>query len=120
MPEVPEGYEISFVGADYEQIVDRDLTVYQPLVTKTVKMNFNVKKASDDSTAVDSKEYTMTVTGKYTAEDGDNAKPNVMPELAEWKGAKGGSFEISDSSRIVVAAKDKAELSAMAEEFKND
>lgn len=47
-------------------------------------------------------------------------KPNVMPELAEWKGAKGGSFEISDSSRIVVAAKDKAELSAMAEEFKND
>ena len=120
MPEVPEGYEISFVGADYEQIVDRDLTVYQPLVTKTVKMNFNVKKAGDDSTAVDSKEYTMTVTGKYTAEDGDNAKPNVMPELAEWKGAKGGSFEISDSSRIVVAAKDKAELSAMAEEFKND
>ena len=44
MPEVPEGYEISFVGADYEQIVDRDLTVYQPLVTKTVKMNFNVKE----------------------------------------------------------------------------
>ena len=120
MPEVPEGYEISFVGADYEQIVDRDLTVYQPLVTKTVKMNFNVKKAGDDSTAVDSKEYTMTVTGKYTAEDGDNAKPNVIPELAEWKGAKGGSFEISDSSRIVVATKDKAELSAMAEEFKND
>lgn len=43
MPEVPEGFEISFVGADYEQILDRDLTVYQPLVTQQIKMNFNVK-----------------------------------------------------------------------------
>ena len=45
MPEVPEGFEISFVGADYEQILDRDLTVYQPLVTQQIKMNFNVKAA---------------------------------------------------------------------------
>ena len=28
--------------------------------------------------AVDSKEYTMTVTGKYEQEEGDNAKPAVI------------------------------------------
>lgn len=120
MPEVPDGFEISFVGADYEQILDRDLTVYQPLVTKQIKMNFNVKEAGDDGKAVDSKEYTMTVTGKYEQEEGDNEKPAVIPELAEWKGAKGGEFSVQDSSRIVVANKDKAALQRVAEEFQKD
>lgn len=120
MPKVPEGFEISFVGADYEQILDRDLTVYQPLVTQQIKMNFNVKAAGKDGKAVDSKEYTMTVTGKYEQEEGDNAKPAVIPELAEWKGAKGGEFAVKDGSRIVVANKDKAALQRAATEFQKD
>ncbi|MFR5555933.1 MAG: family 20 glycosylhydrolase [Coprococcus sp.] len=120
MPEVPEGFEISFVGADYEQILDRDLTVYQPLVTQQIKMNFNVKAEGKDGKAVDSKEYTMTVTGKYEQEEGDNAKPAVIPELAEWKGAKGGEFAVKDGSRIVVANKDKAALQRAATEFQKD
>lgn len=120
MPKVPEGFEISFVGADYEQILDRDLTVYQPLVTQQIKMNFNVKAAGKDGKAVDSKEYTMTVTGKYEQEEGDNAKPAVIPELAEWKGAKGGEFAVKDGSRIVVANKDKAALQRAATEFRKD
>lgn len=120
MPEVPEGFEISFVGADYEQILDRDLTVYQPLVTQQIKMNFNIKAAGKDGKAVDSKEYTMTVTGKYEQEEGDNAKPAVIPELAEWKGAKGGEFAVKDGSRIVVANKDKAALQRAATEFQKD
>ncbi|MBS5050583.1 MAG: discoidin domain-containing protein [Clostridiales bacterium] len=120
MPKVPEEFEISFVGADYEQILDRDLTVYQPLVTQQIKMNFNVKAAGKDGKAVDSKEYTMTVTGKYEQEEGDNAKPAVIPELAEWKGAKGGEFAVKDGSRIVVANKDKAALQRAATEFQKD
>ena len=120
MPEVPEGFEISFVGADYEQILDRDLTVYQPLVTQQIKMNFNVKAAGKDGKAVGSKEYTMTVTGKYEQEEGDNAKPAVIPELAEWKGAKGGEFAVKDGSHIVVANKDKAALQRAATEFQKD
>lgn len=120
MPKVPEGFEISFVGADYEQILDRDLTVYQPLVTQQVKMNFNVKPTGKDEKAVDSKEYTMTVTGKYEKEEGDNEKPAVIPELAEWKGAKDGEFAVKDGSRIVVANKDKAALQRTATEFQKD
>ena len=120
MPEVPEGFEISFVGADYEQILDRDLTVYQPLVTQQIKMNFNVKAAGKDGKAVGSKEYTMTVTGKYEQEEGDNAKPAVIPELAEWKGAKGEEFAVKDGSHIVVANKDKAALQRAATEFQKD
>lgn len=120
MPEVPDGFTVSFVGADYEQILDRDLTVYQPLVTKQVKMNFNVKEDVEDGKAADSKEYTVTVKGKYEKEEGDNAEPAVIPELAEWKGAKGGEFAVKDGSRIVVANKDKAALKRAAEEFQKD
>ena len=118
MPAVPEGYTISFIGADYEQIIDRDLTVYQPLVDKTVKMNFRITKTAD-STSVDSKEYSTVVAGRNTQETGDNAKPAVLPELAEWKGGS-GDFTVTDSSRIVVASKDEAALSYVAEEFKRD
>lgn len=49
----------------------------------------------------------MTVTGKYEQEEGDNAKPAVIPNFAEWKGAKGGEFAWRIDSRIVVANKDK-------------
>ena len=62
----------------------------------------------------------MTVTGKYEQEEGDNAKPAVIPELAEWKGAKGGEFAVKDGSRIVVANKDKAALQRAATEFQKD
>lgn len=120
MPEVPDGLTVSFVGADYEQILDRDLTVYQPLVTKDVKMNFNVKEDKEDGKSADSKEYVVTVEGKYEQEEGDNPVPSVIPELAEWKGAKGGEFAVKDGSRIVVANKDKAALKRAAEEFQKD
>lgn len=120
MPEVPEGLTVSFVGADYEQILDRDLTVYQPLVTKNVKMNFNVKEDKENGKAADSKEYVVTVEGKYEQEEGDNPVPSVVPELAEWKGAKGGEFAVKDGSRIVVANKDKAALKRASEEFQKD
>ncbi len=44
MPEVPDGFEIEFVGADYEQILDRDLTIHQPIVDTTVTVNYKIKK----------------------------------------------------------------------------
>ena len=120
MPEVDPGFEISFIGADYEQILDRDLTVYEPLVTKTVQMNFRVNEEGNEENAVDSKAYNMVVTGKYEEEEGDNAKPVVIPELAEWKGAKGGDFSVNKNSRIVVDSKDEAVLAVVAEEFAKD
>ncbi|WP_395013471.1 discoidin domain-containing protein [Robinsoniella peoriensis] len=120
MPEVPKGYAINFVGADYEQIIDRDLTVYEPLVTKTVKMNFNVEEATNGENSADSREYSITVTGKYETEEGDNEDPEVIPALAEWKGAKGGDFSINEGSRIIIDSKDEAVLAPVAEEFQKD
>ncbi|MFR5580749.1 MAG: discoidin domain-containing protein [Thomasclavelia ramosa] len=44
LPQVPEGFEIEFIGADYEQILDRDLTIHQPIVDTIVSVNYKVKK----------------------------------------------------------------------------
>ena len=120
MPSVPDGFEIRFLGADYEQVLDSDLTVYQPLTDKDIKVNFTVQEVNDPDSAVDSKEYTVTVKGQYTAQEGDNAKPAVIPELAEWKGAQGGDFTVADGTRILLHPDVADELAYMAEEFKAD
>ena len=48
MPEVPDGFEIAFVGADYEQIVARDMTITKPLTGQNVVVNFEVTRTYED------------------------------------------------------------------------
>lgn len=102
--------------ADYEQIIDTDGTIYQPLEDKTVSVEF---KVTDQNNKVTKKEIAITVPGTHTATADENAKPAVLPELAEWAGAT-GNFTISKNSRIVINAADKDTLSSMAETFAAD
>ena len=116
MPEVPNGFEIEFVGADYEQILDRDLTIHQPIVDTTVSVNYKIKKGDQEKTT---NAYQITVPGKHSPEDSINAKPKVIPELAEWVGTE-GQFEISDKSKIVINPEYKDDLDYLAKSFKAD
>ena len=116
LPEVPNGFEIEFVGADYEQIIDRDLTIYQPIVDTTVTVNYTIKKGDEEKTTG---AYNVTVPGKHSQEESINAKPKVIPELAEWVGTE-GNFEISDTSRIVINPEYKDDLAYLAKSFKAD
>ena len=116
LPEVPDGFEIEFVGADYEQIINRDLTIYQPIIDTKVNVNYIIKKGNEEKTT---NAYEVTVPGKHSQEDSVNAKPTVIPELAEWVGTK-GNFEISDSSRIVINPEYKDDLAYLAKTFKAD
>ena len=102
--------------ADYEQIIDTDGTIYQPLEDKTVSVEF---KVTDKNNKVTKKEIAVTVPGIHTAAVNENAKPAVLPELAEWAGST-GDFTVKNSSRIVINPADKDTLSAMAEEFAAD
>lgn len=102
--------------ADYEQIIDTDGTIYQPLEDKTVSVEF---KVTDQNNKVTKKEIAITVPGTHTATADENAKPAVLPELAEWAGAT-GNFSISKNSRIVINAADKDTLSSMAKAFAAD
>ncbi|WP_195245548.1 discoidin domain-containing protein, partial [Clostridium celatum] len=115
MPEVPEGFELEFVGADYEQIIGADGTIYEPLVDTTVEVNFKVKKGDEERTTA---ALQVLVPGKYEANVG-NEKPKVIPELAEWYGTE-GNFEISDSTKIIVDSNYNNELMETANKFASD
>lgn len=116
LPQVPEGFEIEFIGADYEQILDRDLTIHQPIVDTIVSVNYKVKKGDQEKITG---AYNVTIPGKNSPDISINAKPKVVPELAEWVGTE-GSFTISDDSRIVINPAYKDDLAYLAKSFKAD
>lgn len=113
IPEV-DGYEIVYNGTDYEQIVDKDLTIYQPLVDMTVSVSFKITETATGNYQF--KEIPVVIPGTYTVEASDNEAPQVLPELREWKGST-GVFEATDSARIVYA---DDELKDVAEAFAAD
>ncbi|MGQ7366488.1 discoidin domain-containing protein [Streptococcus suis] len=116
LPTVPDGVSIEFIGADLEQIIDRDLRVYQPLVDTNVVVNYRLRRGQE---TVESPAYTVLVSGKYQREETDNAKPQVAPGIAEWKGHT-GQFQPLATSRIVVNPKDRQALAYTATSFKED
>ena len=113
LPEV-DGYEVIYNGTDFEQVVDDDLTIYQPVVDKKVKVSFKV--TDTETKEYRFKEIEITVPGENEVNKSDNAAPKVLPELAEWKG-ESGSFEVSKKTKI--AYKDES-LKATAQALAND
>ncbi len=109
-----EGYKIAYNGTDYEQIVDKDLTIYQPVVDTTVNVSFKV--TNEKTGKYQFKEIPVVVPGEFTVQASDNKAPTVIPELREWKGHS-GAFSISNSSRVVY--KD-AKLKDVADTFAAD
>ncbi|MPQ45337.1 hypothetical protein GBZ86_16635, partial [Clostridium tarantellae] len=116
MPKVSSDMEIEFIGCDYQEIIDSDLTINEPLVDTKVTVDFRVKQGE---TSLETKGIEVTVPGKYSKNIGANTKPEVIPSLREWVG-KDGDFQIADSSRIVLDGNYEAELSKTAEIFKED
>lgn len=120
LPVVPEGYKIEFVGANYEEVIDNDLTIHKPLVDTNVIVNFEVideREGVSNGQKVTSKNYTITVPGKY--EQSGNEKPTVIPELSEWVGGE-GNFEITEESRIVIDSEELREIAEIiAEDYKD-
>lgn len=125
MPEAPEGYEVSYLGADYEQIIGADKTVYDTIQDKDVTVGFEVRNSRNDA---DVREISQTLTvPAYDGNDADTEKesltgeeqryndcPDVIPALAEWRGGQ-GIFETGGSFRIIV--EEGSELQEVAELF---
>ena len=102
LPEV-EGYTVTYNGTDLEQVVDDDLTIYHPVVDKTVNVSFKI--VEDETEDYEFKEIPVTVPGKNQTAEDDNAAPAVLPELQEWKGGT-DSFTVAGSSKIIYDAAD--------------
>ncbi|WP_161635114.1 discoidin domain-containing protein [Thomasclavelia saccharogumia] len=99
MPEVPEGYEIELMGADYEQVIGDDGTIYQTIEDKTITLGYVVKK---EHRSVETSAFEIFVPASVSPlTNTPNAKPLVSPELAEWRGSV-GNFEITENSQIIL------------------
>ena len=113
LPEV-EGYTVEYNGTDFEQVIDEDLTIYQPISDKNVKVSFKI--TDNDTNDYKFKEIAVTVPGSQKNDETANKAPNVLPELAEWNGGH-GNYTVSKGARIVY--KDSS-LQKTAEALAND
>lgn len=91
-------YATEFLGADYEQVVGADLSIFKPVIDTEVKLAFKVTNKADKSYVF--KEIPVTIPGKYAQTAHDNSAPQVLPELREWKGA-GGDFALKSGARVI-------------------
>lgn len=99
--EIPESstYDIVFNGADYEQVVDSELTIHKPMVDTDITVNFKVtNKATGDYEFI---EKTVTIPGAFEVEETDNAPIQAIPELREWKGHS-GVFTPAENPKAIV------------------
>lgn len=105
-PGAPEGYEISFIGADLEQVIGQDGTIYDTIADKKVQVGYLVQDltqaAPDKEVSFEILVPAMTLNGTETHANGtENPCPEVIPQIAEWKGET-GYFRISPESRLII------------------
>lgn len=117
-PEDEGKVELSWVGADYEQVVDSERNINKPLVDTEVAVSLHVKNLAT-GTETCTKEATVTIPGKFSKEDSKNEKPAVIPELQQWFGTT-GEFEIQNSTAIVISGSLSADYEKMAQLFAED
>lgn len=108
------GYTVAYNGTDLEQIVDSDLNIFKPIVDKEVTVSFKV--TDDESGAYVFKEIPVTIPGENAVDASDNAAPNILPELQEWKGTT-SRFSVAANPKVVYT---NDELKGAAEAFAND
>ncbi len=123
MPEIPDGFQVTLIGADLEQVIGADGTVYDNIQDKEVTVGYRVEdKSGREGTrevsfvakvpAADQNASKMPETGSTDADgeiewardeiSGVNACPaGIIPSIAEWRGGR-GSFYLKKNSRIII------------------
>lgn len=118
---VPEGYTVKFNCADYEQLVvkgeDDEISITRPLTNKTVQISYTVTEdATDESTKVTA-DIPHTVKGMNEQAEDKNAKPVIIPEIAEWYSDSTAKLAVSDITKVRY---DDASLETVVNEFVAD
>lgn len=127
LPKAPEGYTLRFIGADYEQVIGADGTIYDTIEEKEVTVGYRVedKRGKEEAREIS---FTLTIPAgeetqdekieeeTLTEQEKGNACPQVIPALEEWRGGT-GTFALSENSRVLVARGADERLQAVAELF---
>lgn len=104
MPEAPEGFQVTLIGADLEQVIGADGRVYDTIQDKEVTVGYRVE---DLNGREETREVSFVVevpaadTAGQAGEEVNACPDRVIPSIAEWKGGE-GVFELGKNSRIIV------------------
>lgn len=105
VPEAPEEFLVTMIGADLEQVIGADGRVYDTIQGKDVTVGYRVE---DTRGREETREVSFVVhvpAANDEPEEGPgtvNACPGgVIPSIAEWRGGR-GSFYLEESARIIV------------------
>lgn len=119
-PEAPDGFQVSLIGADLEQVIGADGRVYDTIQDKDVTVGYLVE---DTRGREEPREVSFQVTVPAApnglsavwggaADDetgwGFSERPDwVIPSIAEWRSGK-GVFYLEREARIIVGSDDQA------------
>ena len=94
LPEV-EGYTVEYNGTDFGQVIDKDLTIYQPISDKKVKVSF--KTTDIDTNDYKFKEVTVTVPG---SEKNDETSNKAQIFYQNQPNGGHGKYTVSKDTKI--------------------
>lgn len=120
MPETPDGFRVTLIGADLEQVIGADGTVYDTIQDKEVTVGYRVE---DTKNREETREVSFVVevpaaagvsgmsaglaaseTDVSVMDNGASQNPcpeMVFPAIAEWRGGR-GVFQLEEDSRIII------------------
>ncbi len=111
MPGIP-GAEVSFLGCDYEQIINAEGKIAPVLSDTPVRVSFRVKRGAEE---VCSRDYELLIPAAPVSKGG-NAKPRVIPELLQWQGGE-GSYSLGSTISVGGGSELARELAADIKEL---
>ncbi len=109
-----DGATVKILGADYQELIQPNGKIAPVLEDTPVNVSFKVV-APNGKEAI-SKDYELVLKANAQANPGVNAKPKLIPELLQWKGAK-GSYKFGKT--ITVACADKSLADVLVQDLKD-
>ena len=127
MPETPDGFRVTLIGADLEQVIGADGRIYDTIQDKEVTVGYRVEDKSgreetrevsfvvkvpaagslpdEESAAGSGLSDEQTALSGSSAESEENDRiwdiSGVVPSIAEWRAGQ-GFFQLEEKARIIV------------------
>lgn len=93
MPAAPEGYRVTYLGADYEQIIGADGSVFETIQEKEVEVGFLVEPEDGSGTGREVS-FTIQVPAAYDAHEGAGSPADHAEGLSD--NTEGASGHVKD------------------------
>ncbi|WP_322959246.1 family 20 glycosylhydrolase [Mycoplasmopsis cynos] len=119
---LPDGIDLKTtkIKADYEQIVDENGKVTQPLTDKDVEILLVHTDENGRRYPLKPKKPKITIPGLHKQQDKKNQKPKVAVEIAEWWSDSSEKLKIKDNLKVFVKGNLSPEIKKILDEFKKD